>query len=113
MHCPVQQYYVNIKTLHTYWGSVGLEQNTLRKRLEKIIDELNKLNKTTKKVLKIGIVCFLALFAAGTMLIAVNHTFLGFDRYIEFYGQSIVKSAFTVLAEITIGSLIIDYVFRH
>ena len=84
----------------------------INKNLAKIADAFNKLNKKTKKTIRIGFTVSLVLLAAGTLIIAANHTFLSFDNYTEFTGQSIVTSAFTVLAEIVIGSLLIDHVFK-
>lgn len=77
----------------------------------KIITAFNNLNKYTKKALNIGIVLFLALFSLGTILVVINHTG-DFSSYKEFVATSVIKASFTVLAEVVIGVLLVDFVFN-
>ncbi|NLC67294.1 MAG: hypothetical protein GX754_00585 [Clostridiaceae bacterium] len=86
--------------------------SVLNKSLKKIITELRKLNNHTKVAIKVGINIFLAFFSLGAVLILVNRTFYGIDSYIEFIAVSIIKASFTILAEIIIGCLLVDYIFN-
>ncbi len=87
-------------------------QTNISKGFEKIFCELNKLNAFTKTVIKHGAQIFLALLALGTLLIVYNHTVHGLDSYFEFISTSIIKSSFVILAEVVIGGLLIDYIFK-
>ncbi len=84
----------------------------LNKNIEKIFSEFNKLNKITKKVLHFGIVIFLAIFALGTVLYVINKSVWGFDLYYDFVATTIIKNSFIVFAEVTVGCLLLDYVFK-
>ncbi|MDP4094633.1 MAG: hypothetical protein Q8920_14910 [Bacillota bacterium] len=86
-------------------------EHNLSKHLRKIYDTFSKLNRYTKKSIQIGMIIFLALFAIGTALVAVNHYVYHLNSYFGFVANSVVKSSFTVLAEIIIGCLLVDYVF--
>jgi hypothetical protein len=86
--------------------------SVLNRSFKKIITELRKLNNHTKVAIKWGANIFLALFSLGTVLVLVNRLVYSFDSYIEFIAISIIKASFTILAEIIIGCLLVDYIFN-
>lgn len=83
--------------------------NTNNKNIEKIVQEFGKIGEVPKNILKYGMLFFLILLASATILAVLNVHLFNFDPYIHFIALSIVKTSFTVLAEIIIGSLVIDY----
>lgn len=88
-----------------------MERN-LSKKWQKIVTAFSSLDKNTKKFMKIGLKVFILLFGAGTMLLGISHYVLNFNSYITFIANSIIKSSFTILAEIIIGCLILDFLFN-
>jgi hypothetical protein len=84
----------------------------INKNIEKIFSEFYKLNPFTKTVIKRGTQICLTLLILGTVLIFLNHTQFNYDLNYEFIATSIVKNSFTILAEVVIGGLLIDYVFN-
>lgn len=80
--------------------------------IEKIYNELCKLNKHTVRFIRIGANIFISLFASGTLLSVLNRFVFNHDPYKEFLATSIINSSFTVLAEVIIGCLLIDSVFN-
>jgi hypothetical protein len=86
-------------------------QTDKTKNLEKIQSAFSKLDKNTKRVLKAGTILALVVLAAGTLLLLLNHTAFNYDPYIEYVSNSVIKASFTILAEVIIGSLLLDFVF--
>jgi len=80
--------------------------------IEKILLEFTKLNKLSKGLIKYGSQIFLALFALGTLLVALNRITFDYDLYFEFVATTIIKHSFTILAEVVIGGLLIDFLFK-
>lgn len=89
-----------------------MERN-LSKNIQKIFTAFGNLNVNTKKFIKIGLRIFIALFAIGTIFLGVSHYVFHFDSYFSFIANSIVKSSFTILAEVIIGCLLVDYIFNR
>lgn len=87
-------------------------QSIIVKGIEKIFTQFKKLEHIPKLLLKYGTQAFLALFAVGTLLVVMNHFMIGYDSYFEFIALNIVKSSFTVFAEVVLGALIMDFVFK-
>jgi len=87
-------------------------QANLIKNLEKIFAEFSKLSIRSKQILKYGVCVFLVLFALGTLLVVINHSFLGFDSNFDLIATTVVRSSFIILAEIVIGALLMDYFFK-
>jgi len=78
------------------------------KRIQKAFD---KLDKRTKHVLNIGSLLSLIVLITGGIMFLLNRTVYGFDTYIEMISTSIIKASVTILAEVFIGGLLIDYLF--
>lgn len=87
-------------------------RDTIIKNGKKIVLEFKKLNKHTKTVIKWGFRIFLFLLFIGTFLVLYNKLTLNFNSYMDLIAMSIIKSGFTILAEIIIGGLFIDYAFN-
>ena len=86
--------------------------NMLYKNLEKIIFEFKGLNEKSKFVLKLGLVLFCLLFAAGNITFLVNNIYWNGDPYNQFISNTITKTSFTILAEFVIGSLVMDFISK-
>jgi len=80
--------------------------------IKRIAHAFDKMDKFPKAVIRHGIKVFLALFALGSLLVLYNRTMNGCDSYFEFAAISLVKSSFTILAEVVIGGLLMDYVLK-
>lgn len=104
--------YVNIDdVLFQCRGGIGhMEPNNINNKT-KIFSAFSNLDKYTKRALNIGIILFLALFALGTVLVVLNHTG-DYSTFNEFVATSVIKTSFTVLAEVIIGVLLVDFVFN-
>ncbi|MCX7920686.1 MAG: hypothetical protein N3B21_01475 [Clostridia bacterium] len=80
--------------------------------IAKIFTAFSKVHKYPKAIIKYGVQAFLALFLVGTLLFVFNTTKSYYDLYAEFIATSIIKSSFIILAEIVIGALLLDYLFK-
>ena len=85
---------------------------TLSQNLEKIFTEIYKLHNFTKKTIKYGTIVSFGILLLGCVLIFLNHSGTSYDPYYEFIATAIVKSGFTNLAIVIIGSILIDYTFN-
>lgn len=81
--------------------------------LKKLMVEFEKIGSFSRAILKYGLQAFTALLVLGTLLIVYNMTYLGFDVYLQLTAISLIKKSFIILAEVIIGSLIIDYVLKR
>jgi hypothetical protein len=80
--------------------------------VEKILTSFDSLNTLPKIIIKFGTQTFLALFALGSFLVAYNHLILNCNPNYEFIATSLVHSSFTIFAEVIIGALVIDFIFK-
>jgi len=85
----------------------------MQSNINKIIKELTGIGNSPKKLIKHGIRVFLGFFALGTLLVVLNRVSFGYDSYIEFIAQSIIKNSFIMLAEFIIGGLVIDFLLKR
>jgi len=83
------------------------------KTIKKIYNELCKLNKHTISFIKLGANISIFLFASGTLLSVLNRFVFNHDPYKEFIATSVINSSFTILAEVVIGCLLVDYAFSN
>ncbi len=87
-------------------------QSNIAKRLEKIVIELGKISTFSRSIMKYGFQAFAAILTLGTLMLAYNQIFLGFDLYFQLTAINLIKNSFIVLAEVIIGSLLIDYILK-
>jgi len=80
--------------------------------IQRIHRKLNSLNKTSKLLMKIGLLFLIVLTSAAAILAVVNMlepvSFSGKPLLI----QSLFTYGFYVWAELTVGALILDLVFQ-
>lgn len=88
-------------------------QTNLVRKLQKIIFEFTKISNFPKAILKHGTRIFLLILAAATLLVIYHRTYLNYDPYIDFIAASIIKASFIIEAEVIIGALVIDYLFKN
>ena len=82
------------------------------KNIEKILMAFNKLQKLPKALIKYGCYAFMVILLAGTVMVLLNNTLLMYDSYFDFVSKSIVKTSFSIAAEVIIGALLMDYIFK-
>jgi hypothetical protein len=82
-------------------------------RIAKILAAISGLHTLTKKYIRFGTVLFLVLFSAGTALLLTNGIMFDFSLYLSNVSRFIVKNSFTILAEVIIGCLLIDLIFKQ
>lgn len=87
-------------------------QTNISKNIGKIFSEFEKLNSVSKLLIKYGTLACSLILTAGTLLSAYSHFVLSFDLYLEFVATNIIKTSFTLLAEVIIGALAIDYLSK-
>jgi hypothetical protein len=84
----------------------------MTKNIEKIYTAFNKMDKLPKALIKYGCYVFLALFLIGNIMVLFNNTVLSYDSYFDLVSKSIVKTSFSVVAEVIIGALVMDFIFK-
>ena len=87
-------------------------QSNLTKNIERIYTAFNKLEKLPKALIKYGCYVFLALFIIGNVMVLLNNAVLPYDSYFDLVSKSIVKISFSIAAEVIIGALIMDFMFK-
>ncbi len=83
----------------------------MQQHIQTIQKKFSQIKKTPKKILRIGLYCLMALTGAAAILAVVD--MLGPRLFSDM--PMLIKSLFTygfyLWAELTIGALILDYVF--
>jgi len=77
------------------------------------MNAFNSIGKLPKAFLKYGILVFLIIFITGNVLVILNNTVLPYNPYFDMVSKELVKVSFVIGAEVIIGSLIMDYVFKR
>ncbi len=88
-------------------------QSDRSRKIRKIMNAFGAMNNLSKALLNYGIYAFLMLFTIGTVLVILNHTILPYDFYFDFVSKELVKISFIVGAEVVIGSIVMDFVFKR
>lgn len=91
----------------------GVMQKNIQKSMRKIIKELSGLNNITKKMIILGLYISLLVLAAGTVLMFINRTLIGYNPYYDYISQLLVEKSFALFAEVTIGCLLVDFIFNR
>lgn len=88
-------------------------QKNIQKTVGKIIKELSGLNNITKKMIMLGLYLSLLILAAGTILMLINRTLIGYNPYYDYISRLLAEKSFAVLAEVIIGCLLVDFIFNR
>lgn len=91
----------------------GVMQKNIQKSMRKIIKELSGLNNITKKMIILGLYISLLVLAAGTVLMFINRTLIGYNPYYDYISQLLVEKSFALFAEVIIGCLLVDFIFKR
>lgn len=91
----------------------GVMQKNIQKSMRKIIKELSGLNNITKKMIILGLYISLLVLAAGTVLMFINRTLIGYNPYYDYISQLLVEKSFALFAEVIIGCLLVDFIFNR
>lgn len=83
----------------------------LKTGLERILGKLTELSIAPRKIMKMGFLLFLIIFAAGTFIVLSNRYFFPYDSYYDYIGNQLVKNSFSVLAEFVVCAVGMDFVF--
>ena len=87
-------------------------QSDRSNNIRKIKKAFGSMNKPSKALLKYGSYAFLMLFIIGAVLVILNHTILPYNYYFDLASKELVKTSFVIAAEVVIGSLAMDFVFK-
>lgn len=87
-------------------------QQNMSKSVKRIFQEFSKVGIIPKMVLKHGFQLFLGLLALGTCLIILNKNIYHYNIYLDLTATSLVKTSFTILAEVVVGSLLMDFISK-
>ncbi len=82
------------------------------KNIQKIVTELKDLNNFAKNILIIGSRIALGMFLIGAFLITINHFLLNDSILVGITSRTIVKDSFTILAEVVIGGILLDFLSK-
>ena len=88
-------------------------QSDRSRNIRKIKKAFGGMNSLSKALLNYGICAFLLLFTIGTVLVILNHTILPYNFYFDFVSKELVKISFILGAEVIIGSLVMDFVYKR
>lgn len=88
-------------------------QTNHTRNIKKIKNAFNSIEKLPKTLLKYGILAFLIIFVTGNVLVILNNTILPYNSYFDMVSKELVKVSFIIGAEIVIGSLVMDFVFKR
>lgn len=70
------------------------------------------MGKLPKALIKYGCYVFYGIFIIGTILVLLNNTLLPYNSYFDMVSKAIVITSFTLIAEVVIGGLIMDFVLN-
>lgn len=79
--------------------------------MNKIIKEIGNLSKLPKSIIKYGCIFTLILFFCAAIVYIINNNYF-FDNILMYNCIDMMKASTTILAEVIIGALIIDYVIK-
>ncbi|NLP14319.1 MAG: hypothetical protein GX383_07620 [Clostridium sp.] len=79
------------------------------KKIEKITEKFNKMNRLSRLIIKYGTQAFMLMFFLGILTILLYKTIPGFNDYTFYLGTQIIKISFSVFAQAVIGGLLIDF----
>lgn len=88
-------------------------QSNRTSNIKKLMNAFNNIDKLPKAFLKYGGFAVLVLFTIGTILVILNHTMLPYNSHFDMISKELVKVSFIVGAEVVIGSLVMDFVFKR
>ncbi|HAA26235.1 MAG TPA: hypothetical protein DCE11_09020 [Ruminiclostridium sp.] len=77
-----------------------------------ICKKFSQLNKTPKTMLKYGIWCLFALTSASAVLAVIDMLHPGLNSQIPIIIQSLFTYGFYLWALLTVGALILDFLFQ-
>jgi hypothetical protein len=82
------------------------------KKIQKIRTAFGNMDKLPKALIRYGSYASFAIFTIGTILVLLINTILPFNTYFDMVAKAIVKTSLTLAAEVIIGGLIMDFVFK-
>jgi len=84
----------------------------LQQHIQLIQKRFSQLNKTPKSIIKIGFLCLVALTSASAILAVVDMLSPGLYYEMPLLIQSLFTYGFYLWAVLTVGALILDFVFQ-
>jgi hypothetical protein len=84
----------------------------MQQRMQLIRKSFSQMKKTPKTILKIGFWCLLAFTSASAVLAVVNMLAPALHSDMPLLIQSLFINGFYLWAELTVGALVLDYVFQ-
>lgn len=84
----------------------------INKSMKRVFTAFRGLDTMPRKVVKYGSILFVMMLVSGLGLLLLNSIVLSYSSYLDLIAKSIVKTSFQVAAEVIIGALILDFVFK-
>ncbi len=84
----------------------------MQQRIQLIQKSFSQMKKTPKTIIKAGFWCLIALTSASAILAVVNMLAPALHSDMPLLIQSLFIYGFYLWAELTVGALVLDYVFQ-
>lgn len=84
----------------------------MQQRIQLIRKSFSQMKKMPKTIIKVGFWCLIALTSASAVLAVVNMLAPALHSDMPLLIQSLFTYGFYLWAELTIGALVLDYVFQ-
>lgn len=84
----------------------------MQQRMQLIQKRFSQLKKTSKTIMKAGLWCLITLTSASAILAVVNMLAPALHSDMPLLIQSLFTYGFYLWAELTVGALILDYLFQ-
>jgi len=84
----------------------------MQQHIQTIQDSFRQLKKMSKKLIKTGFFCLIALTGAAAVLAVFDMVLPGAYSEMPLLIQSLFTYGFYLWAEFTVGALILDYIFK-
>ncbi|HEY8499043.1 MAG TPA: hypothetical protein VIL89_00355 [Clostridia bacterium] len=82
------------------------------RHIQSICRKFSQLNKMTKTILKYGLWCLFALTSASAVLAVIDMMYSNLNDQIPVIIQSLFTYGFYLWAVLTVGALILDFLFQ-
>ncbi len=85
----------------------------LSKNIKKLFEAFEKIDKFPRLLICYGFKFILLILIIGAFSFLINQNSISPDLSLYIFSTSLIKSSYTILAEIVIGSLVIDYIIKN
>lgn len=86
--------------------------SNVNKKLKTVSQKFDSINSFSKSIIKYGTKISFLILIIGTVLFVINQTSNSFDPYTNIISVTLITSGISILAQIIIGALVIDFIFK-